>query len=403
MMALESCIAFLLADELDAEEYTHFKTSLKTRGIGSINLHRNEDDDDDEEDEDDDDDDDDDDEGKKSYFSATAPSLSVLDFQKCFQLTQPQVEELVNLLSPCDWATRKFEGWTVTHAVLASLWTLSTLESYSGVAVRFHTSESLVRFQLNDFCSLITKNFSDQIRWPKWKEAEASVSGFLTDVGLPGTVCVLGSCSVPIDQPADVPDPEAYRDSFGNTYSVTLLSFCNHQGCFTFVSAEHPGSWHNSRVLLETEIGKALREDPLNLLHGKHVIGDVTFPLSEHLLTPFPDYGMLGEKKLRYNLRVQAALRVVQGSLSSLRSRFRRLRCLQMSSVGQSALAVRTCCILYNMYLETDNVASAQNLEEQAEVQLPFHELPQGHSGSLGGISKRQDIAASLGRKTKKR
>ncbi|KAG7331654.1 hypothetical protein KOW79_005623 [Hemibagrus wyckioides] len=397
-MALESCIAFLLADELDAEEYTHFQTSLKTQGIGSIHPHRNEDDD-----EDDDNEDDEDDEGKKSYFSATVPSLSVLDFQKCFQLTQPQVEELVNLLSPCDWATRKFDGWTVTHAVLASLWTLSTLESYSGVAARFRTSESLVRFQLNDFCCLITKNFSDQIRWPKWKEAEASVSGFLTDVGLPGTVCVLGSCSVPIDRPADVPDPEVYRNSCGNTYSVTLLAFCNHQGCFTFVSAEYPGSWHNSRVLLETEIGKAIREDPLNLLHGKHVIGDVTFPLSEHLLTPFPDYGMLGEKKLRYNLRVQAALHVVRGSLNSLRSRFQRLRCLQMSSVGQSALAVRTCCILYNMYVETDNATSAQSLEEQAEVQLPFHELPHGHSGSLGGISKRQDIAASLGRKTKKR
>lgn len=313
------------------------------------------------------------------------------------------LQELVNLLSPCDWATRRLEGWTVMHAVLASLWTLSTPECHSSVAARFHTSESLIRLQLNDFCGLITKNFSDQIRWPKWKEAEASVAGFLSDVGLPGTVCVLGSFSVPMDRPADVPDPDVYRDPCGNTYSLSLMAFCNHQGCFTFVSAEHPGSWHNSRVLLETEVGKALQEDPLNLLHGKHVIGDATFPLSEHLLTPFPDYGMLGEKKLRYNLRVQAALRVVQGSLDVLRSRFQRLRGLQMSSVGQSALAVRTCCILYNMYLETENAALALGIEDQGDVQLPFHELPHGHSGSLGGISKRQDIAASLGRKTKKR
>lgn len=308
------------------------------------------------------------------------------------------------MLSSCEWATRKFEGWTVMHAVLASLWTLSTLESYSSVAARFHTSESLIRLQLNDFCTLITKNFADQIRWPKWKEAEASVTGFLSDVGLPGTICVLGSCSVPIDRPSDAPDPEVYRDSVENSYSVTLLAFCNHQGCFTFVNAEHPGSWHDSRVLLETEVGKALQEDPLNLLHGRHVIGDVTFPLSEHLLTPFPDYGMLGEKKLRYNLRVQAALRVVRGSLNSLRCRFERLRALSVNSLSQTTLAVRTCCILYNMYLETDNTASTESLdEEQPRVQPPFHELLYGHSGSLGGISKRQDIAASLGRKTKKR
>ncbi|XP_053503214.1 putative nuclease HARBI1 [Ictalurus furcatus] len=394
-MELETCIAFLLADELDAEEYAHLKKPLTTRGI------RGGDDDDD--DDDDDEDDEDDDEDKKSYFSATVPSLSVLDFQKCFQLTQPQVEELVNLLSPCEWTTLKLEGWTVMHAVLASLWALSTLEAHSSVAARFHTSESLIRLHLNDFCTLITNNFADRICWPKWKEAETSVAGFLTNVGLPGTVCVLGSCSIPIDRPSDVPDPEVYRDSVENAYSVTLLAFCNHQGCFTFVNAEHPGNWHNSRVLQETEVGKALQEDPLNLLHGKHVIGDGTFPLSEHLLTPFPDYGMLGEKKLRYNLRVQAALRVVRGSLSSLRCRFQRLRCLEVNSVSQTHLAVRTCCILYNMYLETDNAATAESLEEQVTVQPPFHKLPHGHSGSLGGISKRQDIAASLGRKSKKR
>lgn len=287
------------------------------------------------------------------------------------------------------------------HAVLASLWTLSTLEPHGSVAARFHTSESLIRLQLNDFCTLVTQNFTDQIRWPKWKEAEASVAGFLSDVGLPDTICVLGSCPIPIDKPSDVPHPDQYRDPVGDVYSVTLLASCNHQGCFTFVNAEHPGTWHNSRVLLETEIGKALQDDPLNLLHGRHIIADATFPLSEHLLTPFLDYGMLGEKKLRYNLRVQAALRVVRGSLKTLRCRFQRLRSLQVSSVSKAQLAVRTCCILYNMYLETDNAAESE--DEQTNFQLPFHELPHGHSGSLGGISKRQDIAASLGRKTKKR
>lgn len=287
------------------------------------------------------------------------------------------------------------------HAVLASLWTLSTLEPHGSVAARFHTSESLIRLQLNDFCTLVTKIFTDQIRWPKWKEAEASVAGFLSNVGLPGTISVLSSCPIPIDKPSDVRDPEVYREPVGKVYSITLLASCNHQGCFTFVNAEHPGAWHNSRVLLETEIGKTLQQDPLNLLHGRHIIADATFPLSEHLLTPFPDYGMLGEKKLRYNLRVQAALRVVRGSLKTLRCRFQRLRSLQLSSVSKAGLAVRTCCILYNMYLETDNAAESE--DEQANVQRPFHELPHGHSGSLGGISKRQDIAASLGRKTKKR
>ncbi|KAL7888766.1 hypothetical protein AOLI_G00037400 [Acnodon oligacanthus] len=343
VMALETCIAFLLADELDADEYTNFKTKapLKAREIR------------------DDEDDDGEDDHKNNYFSATVPSLSVMDFQKYFQLTQTQVEELVRLLSPCEWATSKLQGWTVMHAVLASLWTLSTLESHSSVAARFHTNESLICHQLKEFCTHVTANFANNIRWPKWKEADASVSGFSSSIGLPGAVCVVGSCVIPVERPTDVPDPEAYRDS-EKSYSVNLMAFCNHQGCFTYVTAEHPGSWHNSKVLLETEVGRALQEDPVNLLRGKHIIGDATFPLSEHLLTPFPDYGTLGEKKLRYNLKVQAGLKV------------------------------------------TNNAACIECMEEHSVAQEPFHELPNGHSGSLGGISKRQDIAASLGRKPKR-
>ncbi|KAI4898255.1 hypothetical protein NFI96_033071 [Prochilodus magdalenae] len=391
-MALETCIAFLLADELDADEFSRFKAPHKRRKIRDNTADDGADDDADDDAEDD---------CKKNYFSATVPSLSVMDFQKYFQLTQTQVEELVRLLSPCEWATSKLEGWTVMHAVLASLWTLSTLESPSSVAARFHTSESLICHQLNEFCTHVTANFADKIHWPRWKEADASVSGFSSSIGLPGTVCVVGSCVIPIERPTDVPDPEAYQDS-EKAYSVSFMAFCDHQGFFTYVTAEHPGSWHNSRVLLETEVGQALQQDPVNLLHGRHIIGDATFPLSEHLLTPFPDYGTLGEKKLRYNLKLQAALKVVQGSLHVLRSKFQRLTSLQMDSITQANLAVKTCCTLYNMYLDTSNAAYVERMEEHTVTQEPFHELPNGHSGSLGGISKRQDIAASLGRKPKR-
>ncbi|KAI5094314.1 hypothetical protein C0J45_16038 [Silurus meridionalis] len=76
-MALERCMAFLLADEFDSEELVDRRVPLRARGTGGF---------------DDDDDEDDDDEGSRNYFSATVPSLSVLDFQKCFQLSHPQVE-----------------------------------------------------------------------------------------------------------------------------------------------------------------------------------------------------------------------------------------------------------------------------------------------------------------------
>ncbi|XP_056126783.1 uncharacterized protein si:ch73-257c13.2 [Rhinichthys klamathensis goyatoka] len=385
-MALETCIAFLLADSYDAEYFLYFKKNatrrkarIKLKTKQSDNLKREE---------------------EREVFNTILQSLTISEFKSHFQLTPTQIEELVRLLAPCKWTAIRQEGWSVWHAVLATLWALSTQESYHSVANRFHITESLICDQLVEFCILITSNLANEIHWPQGEEAEMSVLGFFSTVGLPDTLCVVGTCFIPIEKPTDLPDPEVYRDAKG-LYSIKLMAFCNHKGRFTYVTAEHPSNWHNSRVLLATEIGKALQEDPVALLHGKHIIGDSTFPLSEHFLTPFPDYGTVGQKKVCYNQKVQSSLAVVQGSIHNLRSRFQRLRCLQKHSICQTSLAVKACCILYNMFLETYNVPV--DCMEDDITQEPFHELPYGHSGSLGGISKRQDIAALLGRTTKKR
>ncbi|RXN16787.1 osteopetrosis-associated transmembrane 1-like isoform X1 [Labeo rohita] len=337
---------------------------------------------------------------KRDVFNAVLQSLTISDFKSHFQLTPSQTEDLVRLLAPCEWTAIREERWTVWHAVLASLWALSTQESYHSVANRFHITESLICDQLDEFCTFVSSHLANEIHWPQEEEAEMSVVGFFSNVGLPDTLCVVGTCFIPCEKPIDVPDPEAYKDPKGS-YSVKLMAFCNHKGRFTYVSAEHPRNWPNSRILSATELGKALQEDPMALLHGKHIIGNSTFALSEHFLTPFPDYATLGQKKVCYNQKMQSSLAVAQGSIHTLRSCFQRLRCLQLHSVCQTSLAVKTCCILYNMFLETYNVPV--DCIEDDVTQKPFHELPYGHSGSLGGISKRQDIAASLGRTTKKR
>ncbi|KAF4099621.1 uncharacterized protein si:ch73-257c13.2 isoform X1 [Onychostoma macrolepis] len=388
-MALETCIAFLLADSYDVEDFLFFKKNA-TRKRRKVRMKLKTEPSDDLQREDD----------KRDVFNTVLQSLTISDFKSHFQLTPSQTEQLVRLLAPCKWTAIRQEGWTVWHAALASLWALSTQESYHSVANRFHITESLICDQLDEFCTLVTSNLANEIHWPHGEEAEMSVVGFLSTVGLPDTLCVVGTCFIPIEKPTDVPDPEVYRDAEGS-YSVKLMAFCNHKGRFTYVSAEHPRNWHNSRVLSATEVGKALRENPVALLHGKHIIGNSTFPLSEHFLTPFPDYATLGQKKVCYNQKVQSSLAVAQGSIHTLRSCFQRLRCLQKHSICQTSLAVKTCCILYNMFLEM-YIVPVDCIGDDV-TQKPFHELRYGHSGSLGGISKRQDIAASLGRTTKKR
>ncbi|XP_064196497.1 uncharacterized protein si:ch73-257c13.2 isoform X1 [Anguilla rostrata] len=371
-MAAETCIAFLLAEELDADDNVPFVADA----LRHLQEVRNK--------------------AERNYINTVVPKYSISEFQTHFQLTPTQVEELIMSLEPLNWNFMR-RKWPLRNIVLSSLWTLTTLESYRDVAERFQTSKSVICDHLHEFCALIAEHFSDKISWPRGPEAEASAAGFSL-AGLPGTLCAVGSCHIPIDKPQGVPVPEAYLNG-KMFYSINLMGFCDHAGRFVHVSAEHPGGWHNSQVFETTEVGKALEEDPHALLRGHHLVGDATFPLSEHLLTPFPDYGNLVVRKGRYNWRVLSALKVIQSSFRVLHSRFRRLKSLQMHSIAKTSAAVRACCILHNVCLENNNPVQLDDTDCDTVSQEPFHSLPNGHSGSLGGISKRQDIAASLSKK----
>ncbi|XP_065112052.2 uncharacterized protein [Paramisgurnus dabryanus] len=385
-MALETCLAFLLADCYDDEDIFNVnvptkrrKTSVNQETERPATSQRAQ--------------------GPRTSSNTVLEIVTIGDFKSHFRLTPTQTEELVRVLKPCKWTAINQEGWTVCHAVLASLWTLSTQESFQGVASRFHTTETIICEQLYEFCSLVTSTLANKIHWPEGKEAEMSVKGFYSTVGIPGTLCVVGTSYINIDKPTDVPDPEVYKT--GQSYSVKLVAFCNYRGRFTYVTAEHPRSWLNSRALSATEVGKLMQDDPVVLLQGKHIIGDCTYPLSEHLLTPFPDYSTLGQKRECYNRRVQSALKVVQDSIYTLKFSFQRLRYLQKHDIYQTNIALEACCILYNMFIETCNMPA--HWVEEKTPQKPFHELPYGHSGSLGGITKRQDIATTLRRINKKK
>ncbi|KAG7460873.1 hypothetical protein MATL_G00203580 [Megalops atlanticus] len=247
-MALEACVAFLLAEELDADDNVPFVADA-LRHIQGVR-----------------------DKTEGDYITTVVPQYSIVEFQNHFQLTPTQVEELITSLEPVNWNfTRR--KWPLRNIILSSLWTLTTLESYRDVAERFQTSKSVICDHLHEFCALLTEHFSHKIRWPKGAEAEASVAGF-SWAGLPGTLCALGSRHIPIDKPQGVPDPEAYLNA-KQFYSINLMAFCDHAGRFVHVNAEHPGGWHNSQVFQMTEVGKALQEDPQALLMDHHLVGQL--------------------------------------------------------------------------------------------------------------------------------
>ncbi|KAI2657211.1 Protein ANTAGONIST OF LIKE HETEROCHROMATIN PROTEIN 1 [Labeo rohita] len=137
---------------------------------------------------------------------------------------------------------------------------------------------------------------------------------------------------------------------------------------FCHISVGHPGSW-NARAFCLTEVARVLEDDPHSLVpQGMHIIGDSAYPLLPQLMRSYRDNGHLTARQGCFNRKLNSARVVIEHAFGILKSKFRRLQCLQIS-------AVSACCILHNVCLEP--------CDQDVEVDDHFDDdphLPQPHN-----------------------
>ncbi|KAL5012227.1 hypothetical protein ScPMuIL_010778 [Solemya velum] len=101
-----------------------------------------------------------------------------------------------------------------------------------------------------------------------------------------------------------------------------------------------------------------------------HLIGNSAYPMSENLLIPFRDNGHLGIIEKKYN-KCHSSTRVdVERAIGLLKSKFRRLKYLDMYLEEEITDFIAACCLLHNFILkeedaidnvddtDTDNISS---------------------------------------------
>ena len=255
------------------------------------------------------------------------------------------------------------------NSVLACLWTLSNQESYRGVADRFSITKSTLAKHLHDFCSLINAHMAHHISWPRDQRLQMSTVGFDT-AGFPNTVCAVDGCHIPIGRP-HCDNPLAYynRKQF---YSVILTGFCDSQRRFCHISVGHPGSWHDARAFRLTEVAHLLEEDHQSLVpQGMHIIGDSAYPLLPQFMKPYRDNGHLTARQRRFNRKLSSACVPIEHTFGILKSKFRRLRYLQMKRITDISSAVSACCILHNLCLEPNDQVDMPHEGLDGEPQPP--------------------------------
>lgn len=287
------------------------------------------------------------------------------------------------------------------NVVLASLWVLSSQESYRVIAERFQTSKSVICTSLHHFCNLVSGNLENRISWPSGPAISDTVRGF-EEAGFPGTVGAIDACRIAINKPKDVEDPEAYMNE-KNVFCTTLLAVCDNEYKFTYVNVGHPGTLNDADVFNRCELYEAFRDDPQSLLplefslgsnvYTYHIIADAGFPLSEYVMTPYEDGGYLTAKEEHYNRRHLSALMAITRTIGLLKGRFSRLKLLQMQHLAQCSVAIKACCILHNVCVENSD-SEAMNIDED-DIPPPT-EACTDFQPCLAGEEKRIVIAESL-------
>ncbi|XP_041039649.1 putative nuclease HARBI1 isoform X2 [Carcharodon carcharias] len=228
-------------------------------------------------------------------------------------------------------------------------------------------SQSAARTCIHQVTEAIFRRASDFIHFDmspvRMKERSLA---FYEIAGFPEVIGAIDGTHVPLKPPKDQPVSFVNRKGF---HSLNVMIVCDAQMKILTVNADNRGSAHDSFVLANSRLHRAMSASPG--LTG-WLLGDEDYPLRTWLMTPYR--GTRSKAQERYNRAHVTTRKVVEKAVGALKSRFRCLRSggtLQYSPVKVSKIVV-VCCALHNfalqegltLHLEDDLAPEVEELEE---------------------------------------
>ncbi|XP_011699418.1 PREDICTED: putative nuclease HARBI1 [Wasmannia auropunctata] len=225
------------------------------------------------------------------------------------------------------------------------------------------------------------------IRFPATdQEREDNAQEFRQICGIDGIVGCIDGTYIPIRTPA-----KKIRHTYVNRHdetALTLQGICDAQkrfiDCFTGVS----GKLHDARVYDISFV----QEKVSAMGDYYHIIGDLAYPISINLLTPYN--GQVTPVQANFNKHFCRARIKIENAFGLLKNRFRQLTRLDMWSVMLMAKFIIACCVLHNLCINENDTLDYLDYEE-----LPFPTQQCVYSNNrirMLGQLKRDRIALDL-------
>lgn len=181
--------------------------------------------------------------------------------------------------------------------------------------------------------------------------------------GFPGVIGVIDGTSIPIRTPA-----HKIKSTYVNRHDIpalTLQGICDHRRRYIDIFTGPPGKIHDSRVFKLSFISS---EIPFICGQEYHLLGDNGYPLRQHIITPYKDYGNLSPQQRTFNRKLSTTRVLIENSFGILKSRFRQLQILDFHKVKKMAMFIKACCVLHNLCINfNDEVEFEDETEETLE------------------------------------
>lgn len=194
----------------------------------------------------------------------------------------------------------------------------------------------------------------------------------------------------------------AYHNYKG-THSIVLLALVDANYKFTYVNIGTNGRISDGGVYRESDLFQAIENNRLNFPEDKPlpfrtkpvpfvIATDAAFPLSTHILKPFPFRQMSQEQRI-FNYRLSRVRRVVENVFGILANRFRILLTTIPLRPEKVQKIVQACVALHNFLREEmKSVYINENMDKQNEIDRRYR-FVYGLSKQGGNRSKMEAMA----------
>nr|CAI5840912.1 unnamed protein product [Callosobruchus analis] len=176
-----------------------------------------------------------------------------------------------------------------------------------------------------------------------WKTVEKN---FCELWNFPNCIGAIDGKHVVIEAPAN---SGSLYFNYKKTFSVVLLALVDANYRFISVDVGAYGKNSDGGIFASSNMGKALLGNSFNIPPDKIIVGDEAFPLSKHLLRPFPGTQIRNNiSKRTFNYRLSRARRLSENAFGILTQVFRIYqRRFKMNPEHVDKIILATCC-LYN-------------------------------------------------------